>query len=203
MPTEDDFDQGVDIAALTDAPDAEALAKAIANAIVQQSAMRFTSASHRNSVLVTPVFGMLAALAAEKLLTFYDGTAWVVVAAGTSAWTTPTLAAGYTHNGNSNGTLQYRTVNLFGESTVMWRGGLNLTYSGNAIANGGYILASSLPTTARPTTLRTVSGACSAVDSTALALKIDAETGGAIRIVGTGTNVTPPWLSFNNVMYSL
>ncbi|WP_411140240.1 hypothetical protein [Streptomyces sp. x-80] len=203
MPTHDDYDQGVDIAALTDAPNAETLAKSLANAIVQRSAMRFTSASHRNAVLTAPAFGMLAALASEKLLTLYDGSAWVVVAAGTSAWTTPALASGFSHNGNSNGTVQYRVVNLFGERTVMWRGGLNLTYSGNAIANGGYILTSALPPEARPTTLRTVSGACSAADSTALALKIDAETGGGVRIVGTGSGVTPPWLSFNNVMYSL
>ncbi|MFD7101940.1 hypothetical protein [Streptomyces celluloflavus] len=203
MPTQDDYGQGVDIAALTDAPDASTLAKSIANAIVQRSGMRFTSASHRNAVLSKPVFGMLAALAAERLLTFYDGAAWVVVAAGTSAWTTPALATGYTHNGNSNGTVQYRIVNLFGEQTVMWRGGLNLTYSGSNLANGGYMLSSSLPSAARPTTLRTVSGACSAASSTVLSLKIDAETGGNIRIVGTGPGDTPPWLSFNNVMYSL
>ncbi len=77
MATTDDFGQGVSVASLADAPNAEALAKNIANAIVQRSIMRFTSASNRNATITAPVEGMFAWLQDTDLLTVYSGSAWL------------------------------------------------------------------------------------------------------------------------------
>lgn len=207
MSTEDSYGQGVDIAALTDAPNAATLAFNIADAIAQRSVMRFSSASARNATLTSPVHGMVAALATEKLLTWYDGSAWTVIASGTSAWTNVPLAAGYSHNGNSNGTFQYRVVNLFGEKTVMLQGAVNATYSGTAIANDGVLTSVALPSAARPASLRTVVVPCSDVSSVRITLKLDARSDGHLQIYGTGTGADgttkPPWIGFNGVFYSL
>jgi hypothetical protein len=203
MSTVDAYGQSVSIAGLEDAPNAQTLAFNIVSPVVPRSVMRFSTASARNAALSSPVAGMTAFLSTEKLLTVYDGTAWVVVAAGTSAWTTPTLATGFTADGNSNGTPQYRIVNLFGEQSVMWRGGVNLPYTGSTINNTGLILNAALPAAARPSSLRTVTAACSAASSTSLSLKIDFQTDGQVKVVGTGTGITPPWISLNNITYSL
>ncbi|WP_405944763.1 hypothetical protein [Streptomyces sp. NBC_00932] len=202
MSTVDAYGQTVTIAELTDAPNANALAAGIVTPLVPRSNMRFASASARNATITSPVAGMRAFLIDTKLDTLYDGTAWVVAASGTSAWTTPTLASGYTGNGNSNGTPQYRLVNLFGELTVMWKGGINVTYSGGLPANGGNFLSVALPTALRPTAKRTVTAACSAVSSDSLSVKLDFNTTGTTSIVTQG-GVTPPWISLNNIMYSL
>ncbi|MGW2010837.1 hypothetical protein [Streptomyces nigrescens] len=210
MPTSDTYGQGVQIAALTDAPNQQVLAQNLANGLVPRSVMRFSSASARNATIASPVAGMVAFLTTEKLFTGYDGTAWVVLAAGTSAWTTIPLAAGFAHNGNSNGTAQYRVVNLFGELTVMLQGGLDITYSGSpaVISNGGIITSSPLPSTARPGSLRTVPASCSAVTSDSLTLKLDAQSDGHLKLVGTTASnaterITPPWVSLNGLFYSL
>ncbi|MBQ1165334.1 hypothetical protein KBZ21_45920, partial [Streptomyces sp. A73] len=76
----------------------------------------------RNAVLTSPEAGMEAFLRTEKLKTIYDGSSWVVAAAGSSSWTTISLASGYSHDGNNNGTCQYRLVNFFGEVSLMFRG---------------------------------------------------------------------------------
>lgn len=202
MPTTDAYGQSIVITAPTDAPDIPATAQNLAAGLVPRSVMRFASASTRNSTLATPVAGMVAFLIDTKLFTGYDGTAWVVLAAGTSVWTTPTLRTGYTGDGNSNGIPQYRIVNLFGELTVMWKGGVNVTYSGGSPVGGGNFLNAALPTGARPTSLRTITAACSANSSTSLSLKIDFAADGTTQIVAQ-TGVNPPWVSLNNVMYSL
>lgn len=80
MATTDSYGQGVSIASLTDAPNAETLAKNIANTIVARSAMRFTSASNRAATLTgvaAPVAGMVTYLQDVKRLDYYDGSAWV------------------------------------------------------------------------------------------------------------------------------
>lgn len=77
MATEDEYGQGVSIAELTDPPDAETLARAIANAIVQRSNMRFASATARNLAIKTPAEGMEAWLSDTNTKTIYDGTAWI------------------------------------------------------------------------------------------------------------------------------
>ncbi|MFM9703583.1 hypothetical protein [Streptomyces galilaeus] len=81
MATTDDYGQGVSIAALTDAPNAETLAKNIANALAQRSIMRFASASARSAALTgptAPVEGMVSWLQDTNLQYVYDGTAWKV-----------------------------------------------------------------------------------------------------------------------------
>lgn len=207
MPTTDGYGQGIEIASLFDAPNAEKLAKDLADVIAPRSNMRFASAAERNATLTDPVEGMEAWLEAENLKTVYDGTAWVVSASGTNAWTTVPLVAGFTHNGNSNGTFQYRRVNFFGEESLMFRGAVDVAYSGSTIPNGGVLNGTALPTAARPSTLRTISVPCSDVSSARITLKLDIQTNGYLKIYGTGVQpegtVKPPWIGFNGCYSSL
>lgn len=207
MPGIDDYGQDVKIAALTDSPNAETLATDIANAIVERSNMRFASATERNATLTSPVEGMEAWLETENLKTLYDGTSWVVSAQGSNAWTTVPLASGFSHNGNSNGTFQYRVVNFFGESSIMFRGAVGVTYSGTTIPNSGVLTSTALPVGARPVNLRTITVPCSDVSSVRITLKLDIQTDGHLKIYGTGTGAdgtsTPPWIGFNGCFSSL
>lgn len=209
MPTTDKFGQAFAALDYGDVPDLKVMGDGLL-LMAGQTVMRFATASTRNATLTAPVAGMTAWLNSEKTLTIYDGTAWVAVAAGTQSWTNVSLAAGFTNNGNSNGNLQYRVVNLFGENTLMLRGGINVTYSGSpsVIANGGVITGTALPAAARPTSLRSLTGACSTTNSDALSVKLDIATDGHIQIVGTTSStatpkIQPPWVSFNGVFCSL
>ncbi|WP_329215306.1 hypothetical protein OG352_06560 [Streptomyces sp. NBC_01485] len=87
----DDYGQGITVAALTDAPNAETLAKNIANGIAQRSVMRFASASARSAALTgatAPVEGMVSWLQDVNGLYFYDGSAWQLMnIVETMAWT--------------------------------------------------------------------------------------------------------------------
>lgn len=118
-------------------------------------------------------------------------------------WTTPALAAGYSHNGNSNGYVQYRVITLLGERFVQWRGGLNLTYPSGSLANDRSPFSAALPSNARPSSRRTLSAACSLTNSTHTSMKIDFTTDGGASIVGPDSSNQPPWLSLNGLMYSL
>lgn len=198
----DAYGQQIDTLDYTDQPDLVVLGETLRDALTPRSAMRFSSSTVRDATITSPVAGMLAYLADVHTWTGYDGTAWVALAAGTQSWTTPTLATGYTGNGNSNGTPQYRVVNLFGDLMVMWKGGLNVTYSDGAPVNSTNFLASALPSAARPPVKRTVTAACSAASSASLSVKIDFNTDGTTSIVTQG-GVEPPWVSLNNITYSL
>lgn len=207
MSTTDRYGQGISIAALTDAPNAQTLAFNIVDVLAGRTVMRFSSASARNATITSPVAGMVAALTTEKLLTWYDGSSWTVIGSGAAAWTNVPLASGFTNNGNSNGTFQYRIINLFGEKSVQLQGAVNATYSGNNIANGGVLTSTALPSAARPASLRTVVVPCSDVSSARITLKLDAQSDGHLKIYGTGTGADgttkPPWIGFNGVFYSL
>jgi len=210
VPTTDSYGQGISLASLTDAPDIPKAVADLGNGVIPRGIMRFASASARGATIASPVEGMAAWLQDVDQLTIYDGSAWAVVATGTRAWTTVSLASGFTHNGNSNGTLRYRVVNMFGEDALMLKGGLNVTYSGSpsTIANGGFVTGTALPAAARPTELRSVAGACSTTNSDVLSVKIDIGTDGRIQIVGTTSatanpKIQPPWVSFNNILVSL
>lgn len=128
------------------------------------------------------------------------------------AWTTGSLATGFTHDGNSNGNVQYRMVVIGGTRVMQWRGGLGITYVSNSIQNGGDCLSTPLATALRPTSTRSLSAACSGTNSSTYSLKVDARADGQIRVVGTTTSTTdayaspiirPPWVSLNGLQYSL
>lgn len=130
----------------------------------------------------------------------------------TTTWTTASLATGFTHDGNSNGQVQYRSVVIGGTRYMEWRGGLGITYASNSIQNGGDSLSAALPAALRPPSLRSLVAPCSASSSSALCLKVDARTDGQLRIVGTTTAtsdtyatpiIRPPWVSLNGLRYSL
>lgn len=99
MSTTDDYSQGVSIATLTDPPDAETLAKNIANAIVARSNLRFASASARTAALsgaAAPVEGMETWLQDTNKKYVYDGSTWVEVPLKAKAYTTLTSSTGTT-----------------------------------------------------------------------------------------------------------
>jgi hypothetical protein len=81
--TTDSYGQGVSISSLTDKPDAETLAKNIANGIASRSVLRFASAAARTAALAgegAPVEGMLSYLADTNLIYTYTGSTWRLVA---------------------------------------------------------------------------------------------------------------------------
>lgn len=199
----DDYGQGVSIASLTDAPDAGKLARDIANAIVQRAVMRFSSASSRGATLTAPLEGMLTWLQDINRLDLYDGSAWVAVSVGTSSWTNISLESGFTNNGNSNGNLQYRRLNISGEDSLQLRGGINRTSYPSSPPSTYVINSTALPSSVRPDTLRSVLVACSDTSSDRIALKLDVRTDGYLEVLGFSSSVKPPWISFNGVIVSL
>lgn len=92
-----------------------------------------------------------------------------------SLWTAATLAAGFTHNGNENGSLMYRRVWDNGSWKMQWKGGVSRS-SGTLIIDG-------LPAEFRPAARRTVTAARSATGG-ATSVKIDFNTDGSVYMVG-------------------
>ncbi|MFJ5973506.1 hypothetical protein [Streptomyces sp. NPDC093060] len=143
----------------------------------------------------------------------YNGTGWdTYQKVLNTSWTQPTLATGFTHDGNTNGNVQYRLVTIQGTNFVEWRGGLGITYASNAIQNSGNFLSSALGVSFRPPSTRSMTGACSASSSSSLSLKIDFKPDGTTSIVGTTTStsdtyanpiIRPPWVSLNGIRYAV
>lgn len=206
MPTTDDYGQGVGIASLTDAPDASKLAKDIVNAIAQRSIMRFASASTRGATLTgdfAPVEGMMTWLQDVNRLDLWDGSAWVAVSTGASSWKTITPESPWTQNGNSQGNLQYRLLNISGEESLQFRGGLGRSSYPSSPAGSYIVNNTALPSSVRPSTLRTILIPCSDVSSDRIALKMDVRTDGYLEVFGFSSSVKPPWIGFNGVIVSL
>lgn len=206
MPITDDYGQGINIAALTDAPDAGKLAKDLGNLLAPRGVMRFASASARSATLTgaaAPVEGMQTWLQDVNRLDVYDGAGWVAVSTGASAWTTISLASGFTQNGNSNGTLQYRLLNISGEESLQFRGAVGRSSWPSTPAGSYVINSTALPSIVRPSTLRTVVIPCSDVSSDRITLKLDVQTDGYLQAFGTGSSVKPPWIGFNGTIVSL
>lgn len=132
----------------------------------------------------------------------YSGSSWHGVAAELIPWTKVSLASGYGHNGNANGDVRYRVIDLIGTRFVQWRGGMNLSYTDGAPRRDGGFLTSALPEIARPSGLRTVPVACSSANSTILGIKIDFHSNGVANVL-SDTGDTPPWLSLHGVQYPL
>lgn len=206
MPTTDAWGQSISLASLTDAPDLPKAIKDLADGVIPRGVLRFASASTRGSTLVgdyAPVEGMQTWLQDVNRLDVYDGSTWVAVSTGSSAWTTISLASPFTQNGNSNGTLQYRLLNISGEESLQFRGAVARASWPTTPAGSYVINSTALPTAVRPATLRTVLIPCSDIASDRIALKLDVQTSGFLEVFGTGSTVKPPWIGFNGVTVSL
>lgn len=207
MPGTDDYGQDVPWLDNGDTPDLRVGTKGLADALTPLSNMRFDTAAERNATITSPQEGMEAWLRTENLKTVYDGTGWAVVAAGTQSWTTVSLASGWAHNGNDNGTFQYRVINLWGEPSIMFQGAVSVTYSGNNPPNSGVLNTTALPVAGRPTSLRTIVVPCSDVSSVRITLKLDIQPDGFLKIYGAGIGTDgtskPPWIGFNGCFCSL
>lgn len=98
----DPYGQGITVTTLTDAPNAEALARALAGlgSMVPQLVMRFASAAERSATLVddaAPAAGMTTWLIDVKHLDIYTGTAWLTMNPDTVITNTgATAASGFT-----------------------------------------------------------------------------------------------------------
>lgn len=206
MPTTDDYGQGIGLWAMTDAPDIPAAIRALAAGMIPRGVLRFASASTRGATLIgdyAPVDGMLTLLQDVKRLDVRLNGAWVAVSVGASSWTTIALNSPFTQNGNSNGTLQYRLLNISGEESLQLRGAVGRSSWPSTPAGNYVINTTALPSMVRPSTLRTVLIPCSDVASERIALKLDVRTDGYLEVFGTGSSVKPPWIGFNGTLVSL
>lgn len=206
MPQYDSLLQNLPYPVLTDKPNAQQAFQALVEAVAGKVNMVFASASVRGAAIATPVAGMVTYIKDTGLIEYFDGDQWATLAAGTTLWTSFALASDWGHNGNDNGTFQYRLVNLFGENTIMLRGAIERAtpYPPEAEEPGHYVLNTvPLPTEARPASLRTINVACSDVNSDRISLKIDIRPDGFIRLYGAHHNAHPPWVSFNGTFCSL
>lgn len=148
MATQDDYGQNVNIASLTDAPDASKLAKELANGLAQRGVMRFASASARGATLTgatAPVDGMATWLQDVDRLDVYNGSAWVTPEpALTSTTSGLAVASGWSLN-DFFAFRQGRSVTI---DVYVTRTG------GNIVATGGNIadtVVCTLPSGWRPT----------------------------------------------------
>jgi hypothetical protein len=203
--TTDAYGQSIPLASLTDGPDLPKAIADLAAGVIPRGVMRFASASTRGATLAgdaAPVEGMLTYLQDVNRLDLYTGSTWLAVSTGVSSWTTINPVSGLSQDGNSNGTFQYRLLNISGEESIQFRGGLGRSYSGTP-ASSIVVNNTALPSAVRPSTLRTVVVPCSDTSSDRIALKMDIRTDGYLEVFGFGSTVKPPWIGFNGVICSL
>lgn len=206
MPTTDVYEQDIGLWSLTDAPDIPSAIALFAQGVLPRLRLTFASASARGATLngdTAPIPGMMTWLTDIGRLDIYDGTTWVAISTGSSTWKTITPASSFQQNGNSNGTFQYRLLNISGEESLQFRGALGRSSWPSSPASSYVVNNSALPSAVRPSTLRTVVVPCSDVSSSRITLKLDVRTDGYLEVFGTGSGVKPPWIGFNGVIVSL
>lgn len=207
MPTTDTYGQGIQLASLTDAPDIPGAIKALADGVIPRGVLSFASGTERGATLYgpdrAPVEGMLTWLRDVNRLDLFDGTNFVAVSTGASAWTTINLVSPFTQNGNTNGTLQYRLLNISGEESLQLRGAIGRSSYPASPAYNTIINSTPLPSIVRPSTLRTVLIPCSDQSSDRISMKLDVQTDGYLQVFGFTTTTKPPWIGFNGVIVSL
>jgi hypothetical protein len=204
MPLTDTYGQNIPYPTLTDKPNAQSLAEGLVTNMTPKLVMTFASAVTRGATVKKPVEGMVTWLKDVNRLEVYDGTSWVSFASGTNTWKSVPLASGWTNNGNSQGNFEYRVVNLFGENTIMFRGGLSRSSYPTTIPSYFELNTTALPTSAQPASLRTISVPCSDAGSTRITLKLDITTTGYLRLYGISRpNDLPQWVGFNGCFTSL
>lgn len=123
-------------------------------------------------------------------------------------WITPTLATGYTQNGNSEGTVMYTQYEFRGTQYMEWQGGMTVASTGSegsfAVPNGGVFFTLTDPSTI-PSTRRTLTAAKNAYTSATYVnntIKVDFNTNGTCTLVGS-TAFDTNWVSLNGFRYAL
>lgn len=206
MPTLDGYGQNIGLWSMTDAPSIPDAIRLLAAGVIPRGVLQFASATTRGATLINdyaPVDGMLTYLQDIDRLDARIGGVWVAVSVGAASWTTISLASPFTQNGNSNGTLQYRLLNISGEESLQLRGAVGRASWPTTPAGSYVINQTALPSVVRPQTLRTVVIPCSDVASDRITLKLDVRTDGYLEVFGTGAAVKPPWIGFNGTLVSL
>jgi hypothetical protein len=199
----DQWGQGIALWQMNDPPSIPDAIKALADGVIPRGVLRFASASARGATLTAPVEGMLTWLQDVNRLDLWDGSSWVAVSVGRSSWTTITPESPWTQNGNSNGTFQYRLLNISGEESLQFRGALGRSSYPTSPAGSYVVNNTALPSIVRPSTLRTVLIPCSDTSSDRIALKLDVRVDGYLEVFGFSSTTKPPWLGFNGVTVSL
>ncbi|PRH79412.1 hypothetical protein C6N75_10030 [Streptomyces solincola] len=98
---------------------------------------------------------------------------------GAGGWITAGLTSGWAHNGNNNGTLQYRRVLDNGSWKMQWRGGVT-------VGSGVQVLATPLDAEYRPASRRTMLVPRDAAGGSN-EVKVDFNGDGNVTLVGTTT----------------
>ena len=203
MPQTDSRGQGVPYATLSDKPNAQTMSKGIVDGVVDKLVMKFASASVRGATIPAPTAGMVSYLTDTKLLQFYDGDGWTTVAAESSAWTTVSLRTGWAHRASGE-EFQYRLVNFFGETSLMFRGVLTPSYAAGGGLVSSLITQTALSAALRPSILRTILIPCSDTGSSRIALRLEVGADGHLRVIGTNSSdIKPAWIGFDGTFCSL
>lgn len=204
MPLTDSYGQGIQYPTLTDKPNAQTLGQGIVENLTPKVILTFASAVVRGATVLQPVAGMVSWLKDVGRLEVYDGSAWVSFGYGTNAWKNVPLASGWTNGTSTLSNFQYRVVTMFGEDTIMFRGGI--TRPSYPAQMPGYfeLNTTALAAAYRPASLRTVVVPCSDVGSTRITMKLDVTTDGYLRLYGISRpNDLPAWVGFDGCMASL
>ncbi|WP_172384867.1 hypothetical protein [Streptomyces sp. MNP-20] len=125
----------------------------------------------------------------------WDGSQWQNVLETAGTWVTPTLASGYSNDGNNQGRVRYRKITMGGVPHVEWRGGVSWETAGK-LPNDGQVLASPVSTAYRPAHLCSVAAAAGGIP-----LKIDFQTGGVVKFIDNPQVTT--WASFTGIVYPI
>jgi hypothetical protein len=134
------------------------------------------------------------------------------LSSGDPGWITPTLGSGYTQGntatqGNNNGPIRYRRLNVQGQWFMEWDGGATRA-SGAQTSN---ILSSALAATYRPAARASVVIARSAADLTAStgtsvyhSCKADFQQDGTVSLVSATVGTSEAtWISLKGIRYPL
>ncbi|MEU7602218.1 hypothetical protein [Streptomyces sp. NPDC041003] len=124
----------------------------------------------------------------------WDGSTWQTLDP-VIGWTSPTLAAGYTNGGNSQGPLRYRAILLGGIPHLQWRGGVSWATNAAPPASG-QPLASPLPAAVRPALHTSASIAAGGVP-----IKVDCQRDGHLKFIGNPSLTT--WAALSGLIYPL
>jgi len=120
-------------------------------------------------------------------------------------WRSVSLASGYTHNGNSQGNVQWTTYVIGGQRWVEWRGGMNVNQSGSAgswVMPSGGTFETITDDIAIPPVKRVVDTAQNYFGGTTPSIKIDFNPDGECNLIGSAA-VETLWVSLNNVRYTV